>query len=167
MTALAQLKEGLTDIWENISTGWNELRERTTAAITRFNPIHHTHGSNSLRALYNRTMRWGLLAAEVIEGKNDVIIRIEAPGMEGEEFDLAIVENELLVRGEKQFSTEHQDDQYHIMECAYGRFERRIPLPAAVDDSKARAKYKRGVLTVTLPKTKSARFRKIRVRGND
>ena len=49
------------------------------------------------------------------------------------------------------------------MEWAYGRFERAIELPARIDDSGARARYRNGVLTVTLPKNKASIRRKITV----
>lgn len=44
------------------------------------------------------------------------------------------------------------DSTYHVMERAYGAFQRSIPLPRNVDTDKAKASYKNGVLTVRLPK---------------
>ncbi|HFD81065.1 MAG TPA: Hsp20/alpha crystallin family protein, partial [Gammaproteobacteria bacterium] len=53
--------------------------------------------------------------------------------------------------------------RFHVIECAYGSFERAIPLPAEVDEQGARARYRRGVLTVRLPKKAGARKRRIEV----
>lgn len=49
------------------------------------------------------------------------------------------------------------------MECAYGRFERALPLPVPVDEAGARARYKRGVLHVSLPKSRAAVRRRVEV----
>jgi HSP20 family protein len=50
------------------------------------------------------------------------------------------------------------------VECAYGSFERAIPLPAEVDANKAKADYKRGVLKVELPKLKEEKSTSIKVK---
>lgn len=57
----------------------------------------------------------------------------------------------LVVRGEKKLSREETRGHYYVMERAYGRFDRAIKLPAPVDDITARARYRHGVLTVSLP----------------
>jgi HSP20 family protein len=49
------------------------------------------------------------------------------------------------------------------MERAYGSFERAIPLPSEVDENGASAKYRRGVLRITLPKSRESRSRRITV----
>ena len=72
--------------------------------------------------------------------------------MESENFDIQIVDNTLVVRGEKQVKREKTEGRYHLMECAYGSFERAMALPANVDDSRAVASYKKGILEITLPK---------------
>lgn len=51
------------------------------------------------------------------------------------------------------------------MERAYGRFERAVPLPCAVDDERARDRYKSGVLQVSLPKREQRRRSRIAVNG--
>ena len=107
--------------------------------------------------------RWALLAAEVYEADDAVQVRLEIPGMAGDDFDISVIDNYLVVRGEKQMSSERRQGRFHVMECAYGRFERAIELPARIDDSGARARYRNGVLTVTLPKNKASIRRKITV----
>jgi HSP20 family protein len=95
---------------------------------------------------------WGVLAAEVYDNDDSIAVRLEVPGMNREDFELQVLENILVVRGEKQARRERTEGQYRISECAYGRFERAIPLPAAVDAGKASASYRRGVLHVELPR---------------
>jgi len=67
------------------------------------------------------------------------------------------------VRGEKRVQKDQREGRYHVMECAYGSFERAVPLPVDVDGNNATAQYRRGVLTVTLPKHERARARRIEV----
>ena len=54
----------------------------------------------------------------------------------------------------KKIERERNEGHYHVTECAYGHFERAIPLPEGVSDdtSKALATYKNGVLRIELPK---------------
>jgi len=76
---------------------------------------------------------------------------------------LQIVDDYLLVRGEKQMSRESSEGGYHISECAYGRFERAIPIPGEVDSDNVNASYKNGVLRVELPKSTPRQRRRIKV----
>lgn len=95
-----------------------------------------------------------------------IVVRLEAPGLEADEIDLQIINNMLVVRGEKSMQQEHNDGRYHIIECAYGSFERAIPLPADVDPEQTKASYKRGILRVELPKPKGQKKSQIKVSNN-
>ena len=83
--------------------------------------------------------------------------------MQAEDFEIEAHGRLLCITGVKHAEREQQAGDLYIMQRAYGRFERQIPLPVPVDDSGAEASYERGVLTVRLPKTESARRRSIRV----
>ncbi|MFA7558154.1 MAG: Hsp20/alpha crystallin family protein [Hydrogenophaga sp.] len=163
MTTLNQLRDGLQRALENLSEGWQELRERTAQALTRFSPTRRdVQSAEDQVALHSS--RWGLLAAEVREEPDQVIVRMEAPGMDGDDFDISVVDRRmLLVRGEKRVEREETSGHYLLMESAYGRFERAIPLPAEVDESRTRAAYRRGVLRVQLPKLNGGARRRITI----
>ena len=77
--------------------------------------------------------------------------------------DIEVVGNTLVVRGEKKLARDEVRGRYHVMERAYGQFERAIRLPAPVDDSKAKARYRAGVLAVTLPRLKPGGSNRITV----
>uniref|UniRef100_UPI003AF58DBF Hsp20/alpha crystallin family protein n=1 Tax=Thiolapillus sp. TaxID=2017437 RepID=UPI003AF58DBF len=77
---------------------------------------------------------------------------------------IEVVENYLVIRGQKNIEREHTDGRYHILECAYGSFERALPLPDDVIADEARASYKRGVLRIELPKSSAARRHRINVK---
>jgi len=66
--------------------------------------------------------------------------------MEKEDCRITIEDNMLHLSGEKHFERETSDSTYHVMERAYGAFQRTIPLPRNVDADKAEASYRNGVL---------------------
>lgn len=154
---LEQLHKGASWAWDYLSEGWNRLRERAGQALTQFTPIT-PRGQMETEVMENAP-RWGLLAAEIKEDDKSVTVQLEAPGMEANDFDIEVIDNRLVIRGEKQVEREQSKGYYYIMERAYGHFERVLPLPAEVDEGKARAKYQRGVLWVSLPKTQGIKQR--------
>lgn len=77
--------------------------------------------------------------------------------------ELTIEGNMLHLSGEKRFERETSDSTYHVMERAYGAFQRSIALPRNVNIDKAQASFKNGVLTVRLPKQGSDKPRSISV----
>lgn len=164
MTALAELRRGLSRAWQTMTEGWTELRDRATHAITRFTPTRQQGNLTTAEelAVFN-SARWSVLAADVQDKGDEVVVRLEVPGMESEDFDIDVIDDYLVVRGEKRLQREQSEGDYHIRECAYGQFERAIPLPMNVEADKARAKYKRGVLSISLPKQEQARRRRIEV----
>lgn len=164
MATLQQLQHSLDRVWHQVNEGWNQLRQRAARAVTRFQPREDADGlQRPGEQIPANAPVWGLLAAEVREQDDEVVVRLEAPGMEADGFDLEVVDDLLVVRGEKQVQSRSSHGNYHIMECAYGAFERAIPLPAAVDPDHTRASYRHGVLEVVLPKDARARKRRIDV----
>jgi HSP20 family molecular chaperone IbpA len=96
---------------------------------------------------------WGLLSAETWETAGALIVRMEVPGMDKDDFDVSIHGNTLRIRGEKRSEDNHHERKYHLMERAYGRFERSFALPQHIDRDKAEVSYRNGILTVILAKT--------------
>ncbi|MGD2137397.1 MAG: Hsp20/alpha crystallin family protein [Gammaproteobacteria bacterium] len=166
MSTLHQLRDGLTEAWGTLVEGWQRLYRRAAGAITRFTPGNRTGregGVEAGRELALRSSGWGVLASEVFDDDDRIVVRLEAPGMEKDDFDLQVLDNYLVVIGEKRLEHERSEGRYHITECAYGSFERAIPLPAEVEPGRASASYRKGVLRVELPKAPSARHRKVTV----
>ena len=165
MSTLEHMRGGLSRAWESVTEGWREFVERAGNALTRFHPAH---SSGEVETADDRMARegsrWGVVAAQLVLGDNDVAITLEVPGMEAGDFDIEIADDVLVVRGEKKFQREHQHGQYHVMERAYGRFERALRLPVSVSEDGAAASYKRGVLHISIPRsTPVARTRRIKV----
>ena len=78
----------------------------------------------------------------------------ELPGLDEKDVEVLLRDGELILRGERKSETE--DRERRMSERYYGRFERRIALPAEVEEDKVSASFKRGILTVKLPKSQQA-----------
>ncbi len=159
MSTLEQIRHGLSRTGDSLGEGWQALRRHAVQALTRFTPRRRGDALETAEEqLMAHAARWSVLPAEVQESDDEVVVRIEIPGMEKDSFDIAVTEGRYLtVRGEKRLQREERRGRYHVMECAYGGFERAVVLPAAVDDSGARASYRRGVLQVVLPKVRGGK----------
>lgn len=166
MSTLQQARDGLSEVWDTLVDGWQKLYRHASGAITRFTPDKELKTELPSREASDISIRgtgWGILAAEVFDDDDMVVVRLETPGMNKRDFDLQVQENCLVVRGEKQIEHERTEGQYHITECAYGCFERAIPLPEEVEMGKASASYKNGVLRVKLPKSAPQRRKTIAI----
>ncbi len=155
MNAMTELKQNLSEGWKSIAEGWSHIRDRAANAVTRYRRDAPARGGD-MDAFQAASPNWGLLAGEVFEDRDKVVVRLEAPGMDAKDFDLQVTGDLLCLRGEKRASRESAQGRYRLLECAYGAFERSIRLPAAVHADKARATYRRGVLRIELPKVESA-----------
>jgi HSP20 family protein len=87
-------------------------------------------------------------------------VAFELPGLDDDDINVSVTEGALTVSGERREEHEDRKRNYYRMERSYGSFRRTIPLPDEIKVDEVAATYKRGVLTVTLPKTEVARSRK-------
>ena len=81
---------------------------------------------------------------DVSEGRRDITVKAEIPGVDKEGIDISLNGRLLTVRGEKQLEKEESDEHYHRVESSFGFFKRTIELPADVDASNFDAKYRWG-----------------------
>ena len=167
MRTIEVVRNGAHQAWESVLDGWHHLRDLAAHALTRFTPTRRENKEGEVETVADQIAlagaRWGLLTTEVQETDDEILVRLEAPGMDAEDFDIDVADNRLVVRGEKHVESDRKRGDFHIMECAYGRFQRAIPLPTTVDESRAEAVYKRGVLRITLPKAEGSKRRRIKV----
>jgi HSP20 family protein len=96
-------------------------------------------------------------------GDHELVLKAELPDMAREDIDLTVDNGTLTIRGEKKFTTDVKEDQFHRIERHYGTFTRSFSLPPTVDPGRVGAEYKNGVLTVRLPLREEAKPRQIKV----
>jgi HSP20 family protein len=94
---------------------------------------------------------------DVRETDREVEVTAELPGMDEADIDVSVADGVLTIRGERKEERETKDKDYVRRERNFGRIERIVPLPAGLDPNAATAKFKNGVLTVTIAKTAEAR----------
>ena len=83
-------------------------------------------------------------------------VTAELPGVDEKDIDVSLSDNILTIKGEKKSEREEKEDDYHLTERSFGRFQRSFKTPDTVDEEKVQANLKDGVLHVTLPKRPDA-----------
>ena len=104
-----------------------------------------------------------LPAIEMTETEKAFKLTVEVPGMEASDIDVNVEGDMLVISGEKKEEREEKEKNYLYSERSYGAFERRIELPPGADADGIKAKVRKGVLNITLPKTEKAANNKRRV----
>jgi HSP20 family protein len=148
--SIRQIGKEISRTWENLTEGWRELLARSSNALTHFSRRNNEKPEAESPA--PGYPNWSLLAGEVVDTGGDIVARIELPGIDKDDCEIAIDGNILQIRGEKRAEREFIGGAYYVMERAYGSFERIVPLPRYVDPTKAEASFHNGVLTVRVPK---------------
>ena len=100
---------------------------------------------------------------DFIESNDTLTITAEIPGMNPEDFNLFITDNLLTIEGEMKKEMTDEDDNYHRLERNYGFFSRTIELPCKVSIEDINATYKKGILSIVLPKCEPEACREIRI----
>ena len=98
------------------------------------------------------------------ETEKEYFVRLEAPGMTRDDFDVDIDGNLLTLSGKREFHKEERAEDYLWQERQEGRFLRTLRLPGAVQEPRIEAGYTNGVLTVTLPKAEPASKTKVAIK---
>ncbi len=159
MKTLKKMSEDIGRTWDTISDGWRELIHRCTDSLTRFT----NDDAQGEVDIATKPAQWGLLAADIATTKDHVIVRLEAPGMRSDDFNIEVHDDRLEISGEKHAERTEKGRGFVRTERAFGRFHRSIPLPAEVDVDDVKANYKHGVLEVELAKHERAKTRKIKI----
>jgi HSP20 family protein len=102
-------------------------------------------------------------AIDVRQDEKEVTVKAELPGMDEKDIEVSLSEQGLAIRGEKKAEKEEKGKQYWRREASYGAFRRVIPLPEGLDLEKVDARFKNGVLTVTLARREEATAREKKI----
>jgi len=108
-------------------------------------------------------------ALEVIDRKDEIVLRADLPGLDPQDVQVEVQDNNLLVlRGERKEQQEEQGEEgYRYSERWSGSFVRMVQLPNSIDPDKIAATSKNGVLEVHLPKKQEAQGRKIEIQSSN
>ena len=110
-----------------------------------------------IEPLWRRELSWTATpAVDIVEKDKAYEVSAELPGMDENNIEVKVANGMLTIKGEKKEEKEEKRKDYYHSERRYGSFERRFLVPDGVDTSKIEASFKKGVLTVMLPKTAEA-----------
>jgi HSP20 family protein len=101
---------------------------------------------------------------DIAETDHHFVVKADLPGIDVKNLDVNVVNNVLTVRGEKKEELEEKKEHYHRVERRSGSFCRSFALPAEVKIDEIDASYRDGVLTLTIPKSETAKQKKIEVK---
>lgn len=111
---------------------------------------------------------WGAtIPIDVSENDRAYFVRADLPGVKKEDVNVSIVGNQLSLAAEiKQEKAVEQGQGKETLLCnerPSGTLSRSVQFAAEIDDAKAEAQFKDGVLTLTLPKKESAQVKRLSI----
>ncbi len=92
-------------------------------------------------------------SVDVRETQRTYYLEADLPGMSGDDVDVRIEGDRLVLTGEREEKHEEKDEGYIMRERYSRRFSRRFRLPSDVSKDKIEAEFKNGVLTVKMPRS--------------
>ena len=101
--------------------------------------------------------------ADISKTKDKLIVKAELPGLEPEDIKLSLSGDLLTIQGEKKKEKEEKDEHHYSLERYSGEFQRSFRLPQEVQEDKIEARFDKGVLTITLPKSAKSKKKEIKI----
>ena len=105
----------------------------------------------------------GQLAVDVYETREKLVVKARTAGVNKNDLDVSISDNQLTVRGTLSSGSEEGVENYFLQECYWGEFSRTIALPVPVKEEEIEAVLKDGVLTISFGKVQQDTVKKIQV----
>ena len=108
---------------------------------------------------------WAVLAVDMYQTDNEVVVKAALPGMKAEDVQLNVTGEVLTIKGEIKQKEEVKEKAYHLREQRWGMFERSVILPTEVVADKAKADFENGILTIAIPKAEEAKPKTISIKA--
>jgi HSP20 family protein len=89
--------------------------------------------------------------ADIFERDDTLVIKAELPGVKKGDVEITVDDGDLVITGERKAEPTIKDDDYYLGETMYGKFYRRLPLPAGAKLEQIKADHKDGVLELRVP----------------
>ena len=120
-----------------------------------FNRSFFSTGVLPLRRLFHELGSSSMVypSVDVYEEKDSIVIKAELPGTERNDIDVRLLDNSIIISGEKKTEEKLERKDYFRMERSHGTFTRTVNLPGGIDAEHAKSSFKDGVLEVRIPKT--------------
>lgn len=105
----------------------------------------------------------GELAVDVYQTPTEIVVKAPLAGVSEDDVDITVQPDQVSIKGERKEEREVAEDNYHARECYWGSFSRSVTLPTEVNPDGAKATFKKGILTIRLPKSKKSQTVKLKI----
>jgi len=100
---------------------------------------------------------------DVVDRDDEIFVKAELPGVDKDDVEITMTNNSVTIKGSTKAEEKEEKGDFHRCEISQGSFSRTVSLPSEVNTGKAKAKYKHGVLKLTIPKVKASKHKSVKV----
>jgi HSP20 family protein len=156
---------------QEIEVKKSELLPKSTGSFFSFDEFDHFFDDFITRR-WPRLMDWNVPTSsqanfprvDIIDHENDIEVKAALPGVKKEDIDVFIINQTITIRAScKEEKKEEEKGKYFRREISQGEYQRTLSLPEYVNDEKAKAYFKDGLLSITIPKTEKAKRKAITI----
>jgi HSP20 family protein len=156
---------------QEIEVKKSELLPKSTGSFFSFDEFDHFFDDFITRR-WPRLMDWNAPTltqanfprVDIIDHENDIEVKAALPGVKKEDIDVFIINQTITIRAScKEEKKEEEKGKYFRREISQGEYQRTLSLPEYVNDEKAKAYFKDGLLSITIPKTEKAKRKAITI----
>ena len=127
-----------------------------------FSNLWNNFLNRDIDEFYVNSMTMRTPSVNIIEGKEDFLIEVAAPGLEKKDFTVNINHNLLTIEAKKELKSEASEERFSRREFSYNSFKRSFTLPESIVHENIDAKYENGILHISLPKKEEAKVKPLR-----
>ncbi|WGI17935.1 Hsp20/alpha crystallin family protein [Methanonatronarchaeum sp. AMET-Sl] len=142
---------------------FEELRNMRERMESMYQDMERTYPSRIRQPWREHTGKKMHPNTDIMDHENEVVVTIDLPGVQKKDIDLHIDGDLLTIKAERETETKEEDEAYIAHERRYGNYHRTTRLPANVDETKAKATFKNGVLEIHLPKKEQTKGKEIKI----
>lgn len=152
-----------------MNESWHTFRQEIDRVFDRFTNGFESYSLQPfmhIQRLWNPLTGFTPLAVDVAETDKNYTITAELPGVDEKNIEVTVDDDVLVIKGEKHQEKEEKAKNHYMSERSYGSFQRIFSLPRGTDTAKIDARFDKGVLTVTVPKSMQKQdVRKVEVKA--
>lgn len=126
-------------------------------------PSEHTVQADLAVKKETKPKNEGHLTIDVFQTENEIVVQSTIAGANSDDIDVSVTKDMVTIRGRREPEHKVKPSDYFHRELYWGLFSRAVILPADVDTDSAKASFKNGVLTISLPKLETKTHRKLKL----
>ena len=128
----------------NVMSLFDDVEQMISQAFNY--PLQTENGSLSYSPLMN-----------INEANDEYLVTMDLPGVEKKDVEIKVSDGFLTISGERKIVNQDSENNRVLHESAHGAFSRSFELSTDIKVDKIKAKFKNGVLTITIPKAEEVK----------